>query len=133
MRREAEAWWRQAQADLKSAQLLLDNQVFYAASWFVQQAVEKGLKALYIERTGTLARRTHDLLYLGSQVATPSILETDLAALNAAFETTRYPDPEQGVVPVDEVTAADAEQDFEAAKRVFQWIEQQLNRGSPQA
>jgi HEPN domain-containing protein len=58
MRPEAEPWWRQAQADLETARITLDAGRDYAASWFAQQAVEKGLKALYIDQQGTLAPRT---------------------------------------------------------------------------
>ena len=87
------------------------------------------MKAVYIERTGTLARRTHDLVFLGNEVAVPPAIQNDLVALNSAFETTRYPEPGEEAIPVDETTEADAEQDLEAGRRVFQWIEQQLTAG----
>jgi len=92
MRSETEPWWHQARADLETAEIVLDGRRFYAVSWFVQQAVEKGLKALYIEQRGVLAPRTHDLRHLGREVLAPSTVETDLAALDPAFDLTRYPD-----------------------------------------
>ena len=49
MRTEAEPWWRQAQADLETGRQTCDAGTHYAASWFAQQAVEKGLKALHID------------------------------------------------------------------------------------
>jgi HEPN domain-containing protein len=50
MRSEAEPWWRQAKADLETGRQMLVASTYYAASWFAQQAVEKGLKALFIEQ-----------------------------------------------------------------------------------
>jgi HEPN domain-containing protein len=52
MRRDIEPWWRQAEADLISVEIMLTNGRWYAASWFAQQAVEKALKALGLEQTG---------------------------------------------------------------------------------
>ena len=54
MRTEAEPWWRQAQADIETGLQTFQSGRYYAASWFAQQAVEKGLKALYIEQQATL-------------------------------------------------------------------------------
>jgi HEPN domain-containing protein len=93
MRTETDPWWRQAQADLETAGVLLKCQRYYAVSWFVQQAVEKGLKALYIEHRGVLAPRTHNLVFLGNEVAAPADVAADLAGLNPIFDATRYPGP----------------------------------------
>jgi len=61
MRQDTEPWWRQAEADLKSGEIMLAGGQWYAASWFAQQAAEKALKALHIEQRGQLAPRIHDL------------------------------------------------------------------------
>lgn len=128
MRAETEPWWRQAQADLETAEFVLHGKRFYAASWFVQQAVEKGLKALYIEKNAVLAPRTHDLRYLGREVSAPPALEADMAALNPTFDLTRYPDPLEGAAPVDLVTEERASSHVQAARRIFQWLDQELGR-----
>lgn len=120
MKPETDPWWRQAQADLETAVVLLQTRRFYATSWFVQQAVEKGLKALYIERRGVLAPRTHDLQFLATEVSTPAEVVQDVAFLNPTFDATRYPDPRQGTAPVDAVTEDRATRHLEAARRVFQ-------------
>jgi HEPN domain-containing protein len=127
MRPEAEPWWRQAQADLETARVTLAAGRDYAASWFAQQAAEKGLKALYIERQGALAPRTHDLEYLGREVGTAATVVADLTTLNPAFDLVRYPDPASGRAPVDEVSAALAGQHFAAAERVVVLIDAQLH------
>ena len=48
MRPEAEPWWRQALADLDTAKVTDAAARHYATSWFAQQAVEKGIKALLL-------------------------------------------------------------------------------------
>jgi HEPN domain-containing protein len=125
MRPETEPWWRQAQADVETAEVALQGGRFYAVSWFAQQAAEKALKALYLERQGRLAPRTHDLRYLGSLLTVPQTVETDLDALTPAFDLARYPDP-IGTAPVDAVDAADATIHLEAARRTLAWIGAQL-------
>lgn len=127
MRPEAEPWWRQAQADLETARVTLAAGRDYAASWFAQQAVEKGLKALYIEQQGTLAPRTHDLEYLGREVGAGATAAADLMMLNPAFDLVRYPDPASGRAPVDEVSSALAGQHLAAAERAVVWIDAQLH------
>jgi HEPN domain-containing protein len=92
MRHETEPWWRQATAELHTAQVNLDSDQYYAASWFCQQASEKALKALYIERTGVLAPKIHDLVRLGDLLDAPAEVKPGLATLNDVLTIVRYPD-----------------------------------------
>ncbi|MFA4647432.1 HEPN domain-containing protein [Pyrococcus kukulkanii] len=49
MREEARLLWEQALEDLKTVEVLIDADRYYASVFFSQQAAEKALKALYIE------------------------------------------------------------------------------------
>lgn len=98
----------------------------YAASWFAQQAVEKGLKALYIEQRGALAPRTHDLDFLAREVYVSAEVASDVTTLNPAFDLVRYPDPGGTTAPVDVITPALATQHLAAAERILAWISTQL-------
>ncbi|HAX24546.1 MAG TPA: hypothetical protein DCX80_05860 [Chloroflexi bacterium] len=118
MRSEVEPWWRQAQADLETARQMIPISRHYAASWFAQQAVEKGLKALYLERTVTLPPRTHDLEYLGRQVQAPPYITDDLVHLNPAFGMARYPDSVGQHAPIDAISPSLAHEHLTAAERV---------------
>ena len=89
MRPDTLSWWRQADADLQSGDIMLANGQWYAASWFAQQASEKALKALWIEQTGRDPARTHDVRQLGRSVNAPSIIEQDLTVLFPVFSLTR--------------------------------------------
>lgn len=125
MRQDTEPWWRQAEADLVTAEWDLSGGRWYAASWFAQQATEKALKALLYERSGQLPPKTHDLRTLGSTANAPATIQQDLAVLFPVFGLTRYPDS-TGVPPVDAVSQADAVTYVDAARRVLQWIQPQL-------
>ena len=45
MRKEITVWWRQAAADIRTAEVNLKGKRYYACVFFCQQAVEKALKA----------------------------------------------------------------------------------------
>jgi len=49
MRPDTQQWWEQAQADLRTSSALLAIGEFFAVSFHAHEAVEKALKALYIE------------------------------------------------------------------------------------
>lgn len=132
MRPETVPWWRQAQADLESAQRIWEAGSFYAVSWFAQQAVEKGAKALYLEREGVLPPRTHDLDYLGVRLEVPRDIASDLSIINPAFGLVRYPDPTTGDAPVDLVDDELAAAHLAAAGRVLTWLEAEFDRRSNQ-
>ena len=98
---------------------------FYAVSMFAQQAAEKALKALYVERHGRLASRTHDLTLLGAQLRVPSSVEADVDNLNPAFDLVRYPD-HAGTPPVEAVDSSQATDHLEAARRIVGWVSSEL-------
>jgi HEPN domain-containing protein len=127
MRRETEAWWRQAEADFVTARVLMDAKRYYAASWFAQQSVEKALKALFLQQTASQPPRTHDLELLGRRVQIASGLVPDLVVLNPAIDITRYPAPPGFVPPVAAVSESLAGQHLGAAERVIRWIASELN------
>jgi HEPN domain-containing protein len=125
MRPDTIPWWRQADADLASGEIMLTNSRWYAASWFAQQAAEKALKALWIEQTHQEAVRTHDVRLLGRSVNAPNHVEQDLTTLFPIFSLTRYPDA-LGSAPIDTITEVEARQHIDSARRVLQWVLPQL-------
>jgi len=105
--------------------------LYYAASWFSQQAVDKGLKALYIEMRATFPPRTHNLNSLAVEVNAPTDVAIDVAVVNPAFDMARYPASNTGPAPVDAVTLVHATSHLDAAERVMQWIDEQLSTAAP--
>lgn len=132
MRPEAEPWWRQSQADMAVARGLIYPDRYFAVAWFVHQAIEKGLKALFIELYGRQAARTHDLLLLSEALTLPPNVMAQIPAIDLAFDLTRYPDIATLVAPVDRVTEATALRLLRAAEEVMAWLEAQLASNSIQ-
>ena len=126
MRPEAEPWWRQAQADLAVARELVQPSRYFASTWFAHQAVEKGLKALFMEQYRRPAAYTHDLLYLGSILALPTQQMTYLHVIDPAFKFARYPNTITLVPPVDGLSQSTAERLLQAAEEIMTWLEAQL-------
>lgn len=50
MRAEIRIWWDQATADLRTSEVNLRADCYYASVFFAQQAVEKALKALVLKK-----------------------------------------------------------------------------------
>jgi HEPN domain-containing protein len=118
-------WWRQAEAELHSAELMLQGGQWYAVFWFSHQAAEKAVKALYIEQSGLPANRIHNLIALGRSVGAPPDVGRDLRILEPQFDLTRYPDA-TGSAPVDTMTRRIATRDIEASRRILLWATSQL-------
>jgi HEPN domain-containing protein len=125
MRQDTMPWCRQAEADLHSAELMLQGGQWYAVSWFSHQAAEKAVKALYIEESGLPANRIHNLIALGRSVGAPPDVGRDLRILEPQFDLTRYPDA-TGNAPVDTMTRRIATRDIEASRRILLWATSQL-------
>lgn len=126
MRPDTRPWWIQAQEDLDIARELNRPGRYHAACWHAQQAVEKGLKALCVERTRAIPPRTHDLEYLGTVLSVPDRISRALSAINPASDITRYPDQENLVAPVEFIDEEIASVVVTAAIEVMVWLEDQL-------
>ena len=132
MRPETEPWWRQSQADLAIARKLIQPESYLASAWFTHQAIEKGLKALFIERHGRQAARTHDLPFLARIIALPASLMVHVKTVDPAFELARYPDIDMHIAPVDAVSETMAIRTLEATGEIMTWLETQLQSNSIQ-
>lgn len=125
MRDEARNWWRQSQADLAAAKDIAKQGHWYLAAFLSHQAVEKGLKALYIvERRESV--RTHNLVRLARELDLPDELVEACATLNPDYLNARYPDAPTGV-PQENYTEGMAVDRMEKARKVIDWIEKRLD------
>lgn len=132
MREETGEWLASAAEDLTAAQVLFDAAQYHAMALHAQQAVEKALKGLLVERTGELPARTHDLRRIGAEVGVPPELLGRLVELYAYYLAGRYPGTAHGdaqVRALQEATAALA-----TARETLAWTRDRLeSRGSQQA
>jgi len=125
VRKEAGRWWQQALKDLESAEKNLQVEEYYLVAFLCQQAVEKGLKSLYIDRLGESPGATHSLLFLGKKVEIPTEFLTFLRKMTPDFVLARYPDAADGV-PYELYDRDIAGERLNFAKKVLEWIQGQL-------
>lgn len=83
MREETENWWKQANRDFRSAKRIMELGEYYVNAFLSQQAVEKALKALLIDRTGNFPR-IHDIAELSRRVKAPLKITEEI--LNSSLE-----------------------------------------------
>jgi HEPN domain-containing protein len=93
MRKEIMELWLQAKADLKTARDNIKLKNFYASTFFAQQAVEKGLIAMWIKKKRKIYPLTHDLLELCKGIKVPFEIRKGCAELSPAYVVARYPTP----------------------------------------
>jgi HEPN domain-containing protein len=79
MKPETMRWVDYAEADLQVASLALQSGYLRIAVFHSHEAVEKLLKAIWIERTGEEPERTHNLPYLADR------LRLDLSTVQKEF------------------------------------------------
>jgi len=91
---ETQIWLRYSKENFDSANVLLKNNLFNPCLQNVQQAVEKALKALLIEK-GECLKKTHDILELKKKLEMLNI-QVDISDencdfLNSIYLSSKYP------------------------------------------
>ncbi len=109
MKEETKQWVEQAEIDLTTAKHSLSSKDYYAASFWCQQAVEKALKALCIEKTNSFPK-IHDLVRLGKLAGINEALLKNCERLAFVYIDTRYPTFTQ-----DKYTQEESEEDIKTA------------------
>ena len=94
MKDKTKTWLNYAGENLESSQILLQGNLYNPCLQNVQQAVEKGLKAVLIEKAIKL-KRTHDILdikylLLNNNVAV-DLSDDDCDFLNSIYLPSKYP------------------------------------------
>jgi HEPN domain-containing protein len=129
-REEADRWWQQAQADLKTAHVLFENDEFGPCAFFCQQAAEKALKALlYLRGTKVFG---HSLVALLARIANEGYPDAGEAVKEAAtsldehYINPRYPDAFEQRIPAEHYTADIAEEALRWAELLMQYSGEKL-------
>ena len=114
MRPETRDWIRVAERDFEAAQILFGKGAYDMAVFHMQQAVEKILKALWIEKYREEPPKTHNIQYLARELGIS--MGTEASEIADAYYVTRYPIPGVGTVEYDEETA---KRKMDAGKRIY--------------
>ena len=110
MRKAAEGWVKEAEDELASALILLEHARYKTACYHSQQSVEKGLKALIIEK-GEKPGKVHDIMELlghAKRVGWQITLAMDDAIFLNSIYKGRYP-AEEGLLPHGDPSKEDAD------------------------
>lgn len=121
MNEQAGRWFKQAWHDLTSAQRSLEIGLFDVALILCQQAVEKGLKGLYVAQRNELPPRIHSIERLADLTSMRPQLEQTLLELEDFYIRLRYPDFE-GPLPYELADIDDATTGVQFTKDALQLI-----------
>jgi len=120
MRKVTDSWIKDAEDELESAVILYGHEKYRGACYHAQQSVEKGLKALILEK-GKRPARIHDIVELFNKIAKLGWnigLTIDEAVFLNSIYRGRYP-TEEGLLPYGEPLREDAERAVSLAKKLM--------------
>lgn len=119
MRKATDSWIKEAKDEFDSAIILYEHEKYRGACYHSQQSVEKGLKALILEK-GKKPERIHDIVELLNEVKEQGwkvdLTVDDAVFLNSVYKG-RYP-TEEGLLPHGEPLRGDAERAISAAGKL---------------
>lgn len=121
MREEVKRWMSKAERDMDNAHFNLQWKKYEESCFFSQQTVEKSLKALDIEKSGSFVK-SHDLVFLGKRVNVPNDILDKCRKIKPVYTESRYPDFLEGSPYTKEKTETIVN-DFE---EVLGWVKQKL-------
>jgi len=125
MREDIRLWQEDAHYDLDCARDMLEHSRFNYVVWLARQAVEKMLKAAYMQLTGRPNPMEHNLLELARLVMGTDIqpkYHRMLSFLNPHYTVTRYVDAAVGR-PSGLYDRTFAEETLHKATELLTWIE----------
>ncbi|HID61530.1 MAG TPA: HEPN domain-containing protein [Anaerolineae bacterium] len=124
MRNDIRMWQEDAHYDLDCAHDMLAHGRFNYAVWLARQAVEKMLKAAFVQVTGEPVPMEHNLLTLARTVCEelPDDVLASLSFLNPHYTVARYVDAAVGK-PSDLYDLPFAQEAWDKAERLLIWIE----------
>ena len=93
MQKTVREWTGISEYDLLTAEAMLKTKRFLYVAFMCQQAIEKILKAIYVQKKSELPPRTHNLLYLVDvlEISLEKEKLTLLSRLNQFYLESRYP------------------------------------------
>lgn len=124
MREEINNWWKQAEADLRKAEILKNSEEYDGAVFYSQQAVEKALKAVCLLKLKEIPKG-HSIIYLALQTGVPKEMLSGIRDLNPEYLITRYPDMASGI-PAEMYDEEIACKHKKTAEKVLEWAEKQI-------
>ena len=123
MREEVKNWWKQAEYDLGTAKANYGLKRYSVVMFLCQQSIEKGLKALWLERFNK-APKVHDLKFLAKKLDLPEEFLESCKDLTNVYVETRYPDA--ALNPANKFSDEEASNYLKKSGEIIKWIEKAL-------
>lgn len=126
MVKSPQEWLKQADYDIKTAEIMFDNKRYFYAVFMCHLSIEKALKGIYLDRLKEIPPKTHNLVYLVEKIKMllPENLYDSVFALNRVSVPTRYPDDIQRMLK--DYNEERTKKVIESGKEVLQWLKKQL-------
>ena len=126
MTKSPQEWLKQADYDIKTAEIMFDNKRYFYAVFMCHLSIEKVLKGIYLDRLKEIPPKTHNLVYLVEKIKLllPENLYDSVFALNRVSVPTRYPDDIQRMLK--DYNEERTKKVIESGKEVLQWLKKQL-------
>ena len=121
-------WIEISDEDLETAEILFSKNKYLYSCYFLQQSIEKILKAYYQMTKNELPPRTHNLVYLAEINGLINEFTDDkenvLYALNPLNIETRYPEYRDNISK--SLTEVRLKEILDKTKELHKWIKQKL-------
>lgn len=131
MKDETKIWLEFSIENLKSAKVLLDSDLYNPALQNIQQAIEKALKAIFVERS-IIFKRTHSITELNNLLLERNIdvsLSNDgCEFIDSIYLPSKYPVSQ--VLPDFEPTKEICKKGIKIAESVLKIVQEIINKAS---
>ncbi|MFA5864736.1 MAG: HEPN domain-containing protein [Phycisphaerae bacterium] len=126
MSKDPAEWLKQADYDFETAESLFQSGRYFYAVFMCHLAIEKALKAVYLNRLQKEPPKTHNLLYLmeTNNIQAPENINTIIFFLNRVSIPTRYPDDLAKMLR--EYNKDEIRNLLDQAREVILWIKEKL-------
>ena len=126
MGKSPKEWLKQADYDIKTAEIMFDNKRHFYAVFMSHLSIEKALKGLYTQKLNKTPPKTHNLIFLVDKIKLE--LSEDLYefifTLNGVSVPTRYPDELQKLQK--DFTQSIVKDILLRSKEALEWIKTQF-------
>ena len=118
------SWLESSKNAQESAKVLFENKKYSVCAFLCEQAIELGLKGLWVFKEGTTPPKTHDLPSLGGKLHIPEKFGPSLIELYSVSILSRYPDASGS--PAVKFDHKKVETILNSTKEVLEWIRDQF-------
>lgn len=123
---EVDNWWRQALHDLRASEYNLQGNLLDTSSFLSQQAIEKALKALYLQERKIL-KKTPSISLLAKELNLPTELIKKISQVEPIYQKTRYPDVSEKI-PAEDFEKSNVVEFLNIAKEVIEWVKKKMKQ-----